>query len=77
MLPESNTKKERMAISFDNLRRGKKYVLYNYGEQFEFQVVDMPEEGSYLVKDLNTLETYMLQDLLQYGRGKDFDMHEL
>ncbi len=66
-----------MAISFDNLRKGKKYVMQNYGEQFEFQVLDMPEEGSYLVKDLHTLEVYMLHDLVRYGRGKDFDMQEL
>jgi hypothetical protein len=66
-----------MALSFDNLRKGKKYVMENYGERFEFQVLDMPEEGSYLVKDLNTLDTFLLQELLQYGRGKDFDMQEL
>jgi hypothetical protein len=66
-----------MAISLDNLRKGKKYVLQNYGEQFEFEVVDMPEEGSFLVKDLHTLDTYLLHELLQYGRGKDFDMQEL
>lgn len=51
--------------------------MQNYGEQFEFQVLDMPEEGSYLVKDLHTLEVYMLHDLVRYGRGKDFDMQEL
>lgn len=66
-----------MALSFDNLRKGKRYVMENYGERFEFQVIDLPEEGSYLVKDLNTLETFLLQELLQYGRGKDFDMQEL
>ncbi|MCP2044956.1 hypothetical protein [Pontibacter sp. HSC-36F09] len=66
-----------MAISFDNLRRGKKYVMENYGERFEFQVLDMPEEGSYLVKDLHTLEVFNLNDLIRYGRGKDFDMQEL
>lgn len=66
-----------MAISFDNLRRGNKYVLQNFGEVFEFQVVDMPEEGEYRVKDLNTLETYMLSDLVRYGKGKDYDLSEL
>lgn len=66
-----------MAISFDNLRKGKKYVMENYGERFEFQVLDMPEEGSFLVKDLHTLDVFMLNDLIRYGRGKDFDMQEL
>lgn len=66
-----------MAISFDNLRKGKKYVLLNYGEKFEFQVLDMPENGAYLVKDLHTLDVFLLHDLVRYGRGKDFDMQEL
>ena len=66
-----------MAISMDNLRRGKKYRLTNYGESFEFQVVEMPEEGAYKVKDLNTLDIYLLHDLVKYGKGKDFDLDEL
>ena len=66
-----------MAISMDNLRRGKKYRLTNYGESFEFQVVEMPEEGAYRVKDLNTLDLYLLHDLVKYGKGKDFDLDEL
>ena len=66
-----------MAISFDNLRKGKKYRLTNHREQFDFQVMDMPEEGSYTVKDLNTLDIYPLNDLVKYGKGKDFDLEEL
>ena len=66
-----------MAISMDNLRRGKRYRLTNYGESFEFQVVDMPEEGAYRVKDLNTLDIYLLDELVKYGKGKDFDLDEL
>jgi hypothetical protein len=66
-----------MAISMDNLRRGKNYRLTNYGEEFEFQVVDMPEEGIYKVKDLNTLDIFLLHDLVKYGKGKDFDLDEI
>lgn len=66
-----------MAISIDNLRKGKKYRLTNYGETFEFQVVDLPEEEVYRVKDLLTLEFYFLNDLIKYGKGKDFDLEEL
>ena len=66
-----------MAISVDNLRKGKKYRLTNYGEQFDFQVMDMPEEDTYVLKDLHTLDVYKLQDLIKYGRGKDFDLEEL
>lgn len=66
-----------MAISLDNLRRGKKYKLTNYGETFEFQVVEMPEENVYRVKDLNTLDLYLLHELYRYGKGRDFDLEEL
>lgn len=66
-----------MAISVDNLRKGKKYKLTNYGEQFDFQVVDMPEEEVYLLKDLNTLDIYYLNDLIKFGKGRDFDLEEL
>lgn len=66
-----------MAISVDNLRKGKRYRLTNYGEQFDFQVMDMPEEEIYILKDLHTLEVYQLQDLIKYGRGKDFDLEEI
>ena len=66
-----------MALSFDNLRIGKKYSLRNYGEKFDFQVIAMPEDGAYQVKDLNTLDVYLLEDLVQYGKGKDFDLQEL
>ncbi|MCC9135347.1 hypothetical protein ACFSKU_11555 [Pontibacter silvestris] len=66
-----------MAISFNNLRKGKHYRLRNYGEEFDFQVIDMPEDGLYRVKDLNTLDIYNLSELVKYGKGKDFDLEEL
>lgn len=66
-----------MAISVDNLRKGKKYRLTNYGEQFDFQVMDMPEEEVYVLKDLHTLEKYHLHDLVKYGKGRDFDLEEI
>ncbi|QCR21894.1 hypothetical protein [Pontibacter sp. SGAir0037] len=66
-----------MPLSFDNLRKGKKYSMRNYDEVFDFQVMEIPEEGVFKVKDLNTLEVYLLNDLLQYGKGKDFDLNEL
>lgn len=66
-----------MALSIDNLRKGHKYRLRNHGEEFDFQVINMPEEGVYQVKDLHTLESYHLHELLRYGRGKDYDLEEL
>jgi hypothetical protein len=66
-----------MAMSFDNLRIGRRYFLRNYGEEFKFQVEKIPEDGVYVVKDLLTLEVYVLNDLVQYGIGKDFELEEL
>lgn len=66
-----------MPLSMDNLRKGKKYRLTNFGESFDFQVMEMPEENVYQVKDLLTLETYRLNDLIKYGKGKDFDLEEI
>ncbi|MDX5346562.1 MAG: hypothetical protein LPJ89_10200 [Hymenobacteraceae bacterium] len=66
-----------MAMSFDNLRKGRRYQLINLGESFEFQVEEVLSDEDYLLKDLQTLERYRLQELLQYGKGKDFDLIEL
>jgi hypothetical protein len=73
-----------MALAFNNLRKGNKYRLCNHGEVFEFWVevfefwvVDMPEENVYQLKDLHTLELYLLHELIQFGKGKDYDLQEL
>lgn len=66
-----------MALAFNNLRRGNKYRLCNHGEVYEFWVVDMPEENVYQLKDLHTLELYLLHELIQFGKGKDYDLQEL
>ncbi len=66
-----------MPLSLDNLRKGKKYRMINYADEIHFQVIAIPEENEFLIKDLLTLETYRLHDLLQYGKSKDFDLEEL
>jgi hypothetical protein len=66
-----------MPLSFDNLRKGKKYRLRNYGEQRDFQVIDIHENNMYLVKDLLTLDTFFLHELIEFGKSKDFDLDEL
>ncbi len=66
-----------MALAFNNLRRGNKYQLRNHGEVFDFLVIDIAENDVYKLKDLHTLEIYLLHELLQYGKGKDYDLIEL
>ena len=51
--------------------------MINYGEQRDFQVIDIPEENVYLIRDLLTLETYLLHELIEFGKSKDFDLDEL
>ena len=59
-------------ISFDVMRTGKKYRLTNHGEVHDFVVMNILGNGDFKVKDLLTLEEYLLKDLITYGKGKDF-----
>ncbi|MEO9805946.1 MAG: hypothetical protein ABJF04_21990 [Reichenbachiella sp.] len=65
-----------MSIALDNIRTNKKYILTNYGEQFEFTVVEIQSDREFLLKDLNTLEHYYMSELIGRGRGKDFSIWE-
>ncbi len=64
-------------ISLDVLRAGKKYRLVNYGESHEFIIERILANGDFLVKDLLTLESYHLKDLIKYGKGKDYLLEEI
>lgn len=64
-------------LSFDVLRVGKRYRLINFGEVNEFVVEFIHADGDFKVKNIHTLEQYLLKDLIQYGRGKDFEIREL
>lgn len=66
-----------MAIAFDTLRVGKKYIIKNYGETNRVEVVERTSEGDFVVKDLLTLEKYKISEIIKYGRSKDFDLQEL
>ncbi|MBX9852084.1 MAG: hypothetical protein K2X86_10030 [Cytophagaceae bacterium] len=66
-----------MAIAFDTIRVGNKYYLNNFGERFEFQVIERKTDKNYILKDIHTLETYELADLVKYGTGKDYELYEL
>ncbi len=66
-----------MSISFDTIRVGKKYYLINHGERHEFVVLEKLEAQNYALKDLHTLETYELEDMVRYGKGKDYELYEL
>ena len=56
-------------LSFDVLRHGKKYRLINLGDQYDFEIESMLADGDFKVKDLNTLERYLLKDVIKFGKG--------
>ncbi len=66
-----------MALALDNLRVGRVYRLVNQGEIRKIEVVDRLSGENFKVKDLDTLEFYTLFELLQWGRGKDYDLEEI
>jgi len=64
-------------LSFGALRFGKRYFLINFGERHDFQIEQILANGDFQVKDLHTLERYLLMDLVRYGKGPDFEIREL
>lgn len=66
-----------MANSFNNLRVGKRFRLVNFGETFDFEVMEIMSDGDCELKDVFTLETYSLFDLVRYGKGSDFDVSDI
>jgi hypothetical protein len=49
----------------------------NFGETNEFVIENILSNGDFKVKDLLTLQRYRLQELIHYGRGKDFLLEEI
>ena len=64
-------------LSFDVLRNGKRYRLLNFGERHDFEIEYIMANGDFRVKDLHTLERYLLKDLIKFGKGKDFEIQEI
>ena len=64
-------------LSFDVLRVGKKYRLLNFGDRYEFEIERIIGNGDFKVKDLHTLERFLLKDTIKFVKGKDFEIREL
>ncbi len=63
-------------LAFSSLRVGQKYRLTNFGDVNEF-VIETILHNDFAVKDLFTLERYQLNDLIKFGKGKDFEIREI
>ena len=66
-----------MPLALDNLRVGRIYRLVNQGEVRKIEVMARLSGVDFFIKDLDTLEYYTLDELLRWGKGKDYDLEEL
>lgn len=66
-----------MAMSFNALRVGHTYRIRNYDDVRDFKVVRRLTEKNFLIQDVATLENMELEDLVRYGKGKDYDLDEI
>ena len=51
--------------------------MINYGELFEFELLKILDKDEFLLKDLFTLETYKMSQLIGFGRGDDLEIRML
>jgi hypothetical protein len=66
-----------MPLALDNLRVGRVYKFVNQGEIRTIKIIDRLAGDNFKIKDLDTLEYYTISELLQWGKGKDYDLEEL
>ncbi|MBY5950134.1 hypothetical protein OU792_15500 [Algoriphagus sp. NF] len=66
-----------MPIALDNLRVGRRYLLINQGEVRQLEIMARLNGDNFKVKDLDTLELYTMEELLRWGKGKDYDIEEI
>ncbi|WP_143961639.1 hypothetical protein [Litoribacter populi] len=66
-----------MPLALDNLRVGRVYRFINMGEIRNLEVMARLSGENFKVKDLDTLEYYELEELLRWGKGKDYDLDEV
>ncbi|MFD2202972.1 hypothetical protein [Shivajiella indica] len=66
-----------MAIALDSLRVGRVYELTNRGEKRKLEILARLAGDNFKVKDLETTEIYTMEELLRWGKGKDYDLDEV
>ena len=64
-------------LAFSSMRVGKKYRLVNYGEKSEFVLEEVIGRNDYRLRDLYSLEHYLMSELIQFGKGEDFELREI
>lgn len=64
-------------LAFSSMRVGKNYKLINFSEHSEFTMVEVEGRNDYKLRDIHTLEYYMMSDLTRFGKGEDFELREI
>lgn len=64
-------------ISPGALRIGKRYRVINFGDQHEVEIEEALLDGDFQVKDINTLEHFLLSEIVKFGTGRDFEIRDL
>ncbi|MCF6360236.1 MAG: hypothetical protein L3J29_05660 [Cyclobacteriaceae bacterium] len=68
---------DKMNASFNIIRTGKCYSIKNYGEVWQFEVMEIFDNNDYKIKMIDTLEEQLLSELIAFGKGEDFTFIEL
>jgi len=74
---KKHSSKSVIQASFNTIRVGKRYKLINYGETTVFEVLEIIDDNDCIVKTIDTMETFHLNDLVKFGKGSDFDFDSL
>lgn len=67
----------KLHASYNIIRVGKRYRLFNYGEELRFEVIEILNGEDCIVRSLDTLEQSNLSDFTRFGKGDDFDFEEI
>lgn len=66
-----------MAIALDNLRVGRFYEFTNQGEKRRLEILARLSSDNFKVRDVDTTEVYTMEELLRWGKGKDYELDEI
>jgi len=64
-------------LALSSMRVGKKYHLINYGEKSAFILKEALPKNDFKLKDIFSMEEYLMSDLTKYGKGEDFELREI
>lgn len=64
-------------LALNSLRKGHKYRVKNFGDTYEFEIIDILNHNDFLLKDLHTFEVFRYSVIIDYGLGGDYTIEEL